>query len=92
MLGPLPKVYRVLVCVIGIALFVGLGAWAATFLRLPDVAMVGASIGAGLGVVAVFVMLHDFHLDDGRRSPRVAGRPPRIRARARRHRGPGTDA
>lgn len=60
MLGPLPKLYRVVVSVVAVLVFAGLGAWAAfTLPFIPLLAPAGASIGAGLGIIAVALLLRD---------------------------------
>jgi hypothetical protein len=57
-LGPLPLIYRWIVCVLALLACVGLGAWLA--FKLP-VSLItgGAAIGAALGVVVVMLVLHD---------------------------------
>lgn len=73
MLGPLPTLYRVIVCVCAFLAFVGLGVWMAWLLPHSAIAPVGAGLGAGLGVVAVLLLLHDAPDPD---------RPSRVRVRA----------
>ena len=78
MLGPLPAGYRIIVSVCALLACVGLGAWLASTLPVPLLAGVGASIGAGIGVVAVLLLTHDFrHHGAG---------PQRVRMRTPRHR------
>ena len=59
MLGPLPPLYRWIVCVLALVACVGVGAWLAAMLPVPFVATSGAVIGAALGVVLVMLVLHD---------------------------------
>lgn len=60
MLGPLPAIYRMIVAVCAVLVFIGLGAWLAFTLPIPLQAPVGAGIGAGMGMVAVLGILYDF--------------------------------
>lgn len=78
MLGPLPKVYRVVVSVCALVAFVGLGAWIGYFLPVAAVAGTGAGVGAAVGMLAVMLLLHDFDA----RHPRAH----RVHARNHRHR------
>jgi hypothetical protein len=73
-LGPLPRLYSILVSVVAVAVFVFLGAWAAVILPVRTVVLLGAGIGAGLGTVAAFLVLHDFHLDRAASADRPPGR------------------
>jgi hypothetical protein len=77
MLGPLPKIYRVIVSVCALAACVGLGAWIGTFLTVPVLAGTGAAVGAAIGLVAVALLLHDF--------PAPRPRPNRVHVRTHRH-------
>lgn len=67
MLGPLPPLYRWIVCSLVLLVCVGLGAWLAWTLPIPLVAPMGAGIGAALGVLLMVLLLHD-------RSPRERDR------------------
>ena len=73
MLGPLPPLYRLVVSVLALLAFVGVGAWLAFTLPVAVLAPTGAMIGAMLGALVVLGMLHED-------TP-----PARARARARRH-------
>ncbi len=73
MLGPLPTLYRVVVCVFAFLTFVGVGVWLAWLLPDSSIASIGASLGAGLGIVAVLLLLHDGRDPD---------HPGRVRVRA----------
>jgi len=57
----LPQVYRIIVSVVAIAVFVAGGAWAAFMLPYPILLSVGASSGFAIGGVCVFLLLHEFH-------------------------------
>ncbi len=59
MLGPLPPLYRWIVCVLALVASIGVGAWLAFTLPIPFIATSGAVIGAVLGVVLVMLVLHD---------------------------------
>lgn len=61
MLGPLPQVYRIIVSVIALAVFVAGGVWAAFMLPFPILVSVGASSGLAIGGVCAFFLLHEFH-------------------------------
>ncbi len=58
MLGPLPKLYRVVVSVAALLLFVAGGAWAAFMLPYPILISAGASFGLALGAVCAYLLLH----------------------------------
>jgi hypothetical protein len=60
-LGPLPRLYRIVVSVVAIMVFAAGGAWAAYTLPYPFLLSVGAGIGLAVGGVCTFVLLHDFH-------------------------------
>lgn len=77
MLGPLPTLYRVVVCAFAFLSFVGLGLWLAQLMPESALASIGTSLGAGLGIVVVLLLLHDAR-------PGTGGRD-RVRVRAPRH-------
>jgi len=58
-LGPLPTLYRVIVCVCAFLAFVGLGVWTAWLMPESSLASAGSGLGAGLGIVVVLLLLHD---------------------------------
>lgn len=58
MLGPLPKLYRVVVSVAALLVFVVGGAWAAFVLPYPVLVSAGASIGLGIGAVCAYLLVH----------------------------------
>lgn len=60
-LGPLPKIYRVIVLVSALLLFVGAGAWAAFMLPYPILVSAGASVGLAVGAVIAYLLLHTPH-------------------------------
>ena len=72
MLGPLPPLYRLIVSVLALLAFVGVGAWLAFTLPISVIAPTGAMIGAMLGALVVLGMLHE-----------DAPRPSHVRARRR---------
>lgn len=75
MLGPLPTLYRVVVCAFAFLAFAGLGGWLAWLMPESTLGSVGTSVGAGLGVVVVLLLLHDRH--DSGTAARVRVRAPR---------------
>ncbi len=79
MFGPLPRLYRAVVALAALAVFVAGGAWLAVTLPVPLLAGTGAGVGAGVGVVVALLLLHDFsHVS--RLQPRQA----RVTTRGRR--------
>lgn len=76
MLGPLPTFYRVVVSVCALLSFVGIGAWLSFLMPEVFVAAVGTSLGLGLGVVAVLLLLHQ---------PARTGADRRVSVRSHRH-------
>lgn len=79
MLGPLPKLYRIVVCVVALLLFVGGGAWAAFMLPYPILVSVGASIGLAVGVLIAWFLLHEPHHAPRHVPVRRHDRRPRLR-------------
>lgn len=75
MLGPLPTLYRVVVCALAFLAFVGLGVWLARLMPDSALASVGTSLGAGLGIVVVLLLRHDAR--DRRDHARARVRAPR---------------
>ena len=71
MLGPLPTLYRVIVCVSAFVAFVGLGVWTAWMMPDSTLASAGTGLGAGLGIVVVLLLLHDAREPDSRTRVRV---------------------
>lgn len=65
MLGPLPTLYRVIVATIALLAFVGIGVWITLVLPESFVPHMGASLGAGIGAIAVLLLLHDTHHPHG---------------------------
>lgn len=57
-LGPLPKMYRVVVTVAALLVFVGGGAWAAYALPYPFLVSAGASVGLAVGALTSYLLLH----------------------------------
>jgi len=75
-LGPLPALYRVIVCTCAFLAFVGLGVWAARLMPESALASAGTGLGTGLGIVVVLLLLHHDPHDPGHRT-RVRVRAPR---------------
>lgn len=72
MLGPLPQLYRVVVAVTAVVLFVAGGAWAAFMLPYPILVSVGASIGLAVGALCAYLLLHESrHAPASRRARRT---------------------
>jgi hypothetical protein len=65
MLGPLPVLYRWIVCGLAVVASVGVCSWLALTLSAPTVASVravsGAALGAVLGTLVVTLLLHESH-------------------------------
>lgn len=61
MLGPLPKLYRVVVSVVALLLFVAGGAWTALMLPYPILVSAGASVGLAVGALMAYLLLHETH-------------------------------
>jgi hypothetical protein len=75
-LGPLPSLHRWVVVGVAVAAFAGLGIWTALVVpALPTFGMAGAGMGALVGALAAFVLLHQAH------------QPRRVRVQARRRSG-----
>jgi len=55
----LPRLYRILVSVIALAVFVAAGTWAAYVLPYPTLISVGASIGLAVGALSAYFLLHE---------------------------------
>lgn len=73
MLGPLPTLYRVVVCLCAFGAFVGVGVWLAWLMPDSVLASVGTGLGAGLGIAVAVLLAHD---------PRHPGDARRVRVRA----------
>ena len=58
MLGPLPKLYRVLVTLTALVLFVGAGSWSAFKLSYPVPGTMGLGLGLAVGAVISYLLLH----------------------------------
>lgn len=61
MLGPLPRIYRVIVVVAALLLFVGAGAFAAYALPYPILVSGGASVGLAVGAIAAYLLVRPHH-------------------------------
>lgn len=58
MLGPLPKLHRLLVSTAAVLVFAIGGAWAAFKVPYPVLVSVGASIGLAVGAVCAYLLVH----------------------------------
>jgi uncharacterized membrane protein len=68
--GPLPRLYRVVLMATAILFFVVAGLWLAEITVVPALAA-GLAIGAAAGVVAAYLLVHDFqHTPRPARIPR----------------------
>ncbi|MDP3893885.1 hypothetical protein [Nocardioides sp.] len=63
MLGPLPRLYHLLLWVVTLGFCVGAGAWLASWTNVPVVASVGAGAGALIGVLVAYLLAHDFRAE-----------------------------
>jgi len=61
MLGPLPALHRYLLVLAALVVCVGIGLWFGAVPEIPLNLRVGLVTGAVAGVVAAFVLVHDFH-------------------------------
>lgn len=61
MLGPLPALHRFLLVLAALVVCVGIGFWLGAVPEIPLNLRVGLLAGAGAGVAAAFVLVHDFH-------------------------------
>ena len=73
MLGPLPALHRYVLVVAALVVCVGIGLWFGAVPELPLNLRVGLVAGAAAGAAAAFVLVHDFHQQQGR--------PARVRRR-----------
>ena len=67
MIGPLPHRYRIVVVLAALLVGLGAGLWLAAVLHVP---VAGFATGVVFGVLAAFVLVHDF---TQRRSVRLQG-------------------
>lgn len=58
MFGPLPQLHRLFFVSVALLVCVGAGAWLAYMTPIPLMWTTGALLGAALGVVATFVLVH----------------------------------
>ena len=66
MLGPLPALHRYVLVVAALVVCVGIGLWFGAVPELPLNLRVGLVAGAAAGSAAAFVLVHDFHQQQGR--------------------------
>jgi hypothetical protein len=57
-MGPLPRLYRLLIAALVMALSLGAGVWLAGYLRLP-LGCIG--VGLGAGCLLAWLLTRDFH-------------------------------
>lgn len=60
MFGPLPRLYQAALIAAAILFFVVAGLWLAEITVVPAAAA-GLAIGAAAGVIAAYLLVHDFH-------------------------------
>lgn len=58
MLGPLPKLYRILVALTALLVCAVGGAWAAFMLPYPILLSAGASVGLAMGAGITYLLVH----------------------------------
>ena len=61
MFGPLPRLHRLLLVATALLIGVGSGAWVAYSTAMPLAASAGAVIGALVGILLAYALVHDFH-------------------------------
>ena len=66
MLGPLPALHRYVLVLAALVVCVGIGLWFGAVPELPLNLRVGLVAGAVAGAAAAFVLVHDFHQQQGR--------------------------
>ena len=66
MLGPLPALHRYVLVLAALVVCVGIGLWFGAVPELPLNLRVGLVAGAAAGAAAAFVLVHDFHQQQGR--------------------------
>ena len=59
MLGPLPRLHRLVVCAVALLTCAGVGAWVAFTLPVPVLASGGAAVGASCGLLLVGLLLRE---------------------------------
>jgi xanthine/uracil permease len=73
--GPLPTLHRVVLVLAALGVGIGLGAWSGAMPQVPVTLESGIALGAVVGVVTAFVLLHDFHRRTPPSTDRVRRRP-----------------
>lgn len=71
MLGPLPRLHRLVVVAVTLLVGVASGAWVAAFTPLAVAVSAGAAGGALAGLLAAYLLLHEAHHSDHPRPIRV---------------------
>jgi xanthine/uracil permease len=59
-LGPLPRLHRLLLIATVLVVGIASGAWIALFTPLPVAATAGAAVGAVAGLLLGYLLVHDF--------------------------------
>ena len=58
MFGPLPRLYRLLLIVVSVVVFLGVGVWVGHLTVVPIPLPVGALLGALAGVLVAWALVH----------------------------------
>jgi xanthine/uracil permease len=74
-LGPLPRLYSLLILASLLGIGIGLGAWIGFHDEAPVVITTGIAIGVALAALTSWVLLHDFRHRSGARSSEARRRP-----------------
>jgi hypothetical protein len=61
MFGPLPRLYRLLLIVVSVVVFLGVGVWVGHLTVVPVPLPVGALLGALAGVLVAWGLVHAPH-------------------------------
>jgi hypothetical protein len=73
--GPLPVIYKVVLVVGALAVWVGLGVWSGLMPTVPVSLVPGVVLGTIAGLVSAYVLLHDFDRRSSVSTDRVRRRP-----------------
>lgn len=61
MFGPLPTLHKLALVLAALVVGAGIGLWMGVMPEVPLNVRVGLLTGTGVGVVAAFALVHDFH-------------------------------
>ncbi|CAB4960381.1 unannotated protein [freshwater metagenome] len=61
MFGPLPPLHKWVLVLAAVLVCMGIGFWVGAVPEIPLNIRVGLVAGAGAGIAAAFVLVHDFH-------------------------------